>query len=62
VRKALGTGEGAADRVDVTAADGTVVTWGTVDSSAERKRLETTAAGVVGVRSLRDDLKIAPDA
>jgi len=62
VRKALGTGEGAAYDVDVTAADGTVALWGTVDSSAERKRLETTAAGVVGVRALRDNLKIDPGA
>ncbi|HLX80750.1 MAG TPA: BON domain-containing protein [Burkholderiales bacterium] len=62
VRKALGTGEGAAYSVDVTAADGNIVLWGTVDSLAERKRLETTAAGVVGVRALRDNLKIDPGA
>jgi osmotically-inducible protein OsmY len=62
VRKALGTGEGAAYGVDVTAADGTVVLWGTVESSAERKRLETTAAGVVGVRALKDNTKVDPGA
>jgi osmotically-inducible protein OsmY len=58
VRKALGAGAGAAYGVDVTAADGTVVLWGTVDSTSERKRLATTAAGVVGVHALRDNLKV----
>jgi osmotically-inducible protein OsmY len=48
--------------VEVTASDGAVDLWGTVDGSAARKRLATTAAGVVGVRALRDHLRIDPGA
>jgi len=58
VRKALGTGEGAGYDVQVTAADGAVTLWGTVESTAERKRMATTAAGVIGVRALQDNLRV----
>jgi osmotically-inducible protein OsmY len=63
VEKALGA-EGApfAYGVEVTAQDGNVELWGTVDSTAARKRFELTAAGVVGVKSLQSHLKVDPGA
>jgi osmotically-inducible protein OsmY len=62
VKKAIGTDEGVAYGVEVTAADGKVNLWGTVDSTAARKRLATTAAGVVGVRGLENHIKVDPGA
>lgn len=62
VKKALGTDAGAAYGVEVTATDGTVNLWGTVDSTAERKRFATIAAGVVGVRALENHLVVDPGA
>ena len=62
VKKALGTEEGAAYGVEVSAADGTVILWGKVDSTAERKRLATTAAGVIGVRALINNVTLDPGA
>jgi osmotically-inducible protein OsmY len=48
--------------LEVTASDGAVDLWGTVDNSAARKRIVTTAAGVVGVRALRDHIQVDPGA
>lgn len=48
--------------VEVTASDGTVQLWGTVDSTAVRKRFKVTAAGVVGVRALEDHIQVDPGA
>jgi osmotically-inducible protein OsmY len=62
VKKALGTEEGAAYGVEVTATDGRINLWGTVDSTAARKRLATTAAGVVGVRALENHINVDPGA
>jgi osmotically-inducible protein OsmY len=63
VKTALGldAGQGAYG-IEVTAADGTVDLWGTVDNTAARKRFVTTAAGVVGVRALRDHIQVDPGA
>jgi osmotically-inducible protein OsmY len=62
VKKALGTNTGAAYGVEVTAADGAVSLWGTVDSTAARRRLATTAAGVIGVRALENHINVDPGA
>ena len=62
VKKALGTDEGAAYGVEVSATDGTVILWGKVDSSAERRRMATIAAGVVGVRTLINNITLDPGA
>jgi len=62
VKKALGVEEGAAYGVEVSASDGTVVLWGKVDSTAERRRVATLAAGVVGVRGLINYLTLDPGA
>jgi len=62
VKKALGTYEGAAYGVEVSATDGTVILWGKVDSSAERRRMATIAAGVVGVRALINNVALDPGA
>jgi osmotically-inducible protein OsmY len=62
VKKALGTEEGVAYGVEVTATDGKVSLWGTVDSTVARKRLATTAAGVVGVRGLDNHINVDPGA
>jgi osmotically-inducible protein OsmY len=48
--------------VEVTAHDGHVELWGTVDSSGARRRLELTAAGVVGVRAVENRLQVDPGA
>ena len=58
----LDAGQGASYGVEVTASDGTVALWGTVDSNAVRKRLVVTAAGVVGVKALRDHIQVDPGA
>jgi osmotically-inducible protein OsmY len=62
VKKALGTEEGAAYGVEVSANDGTVILWGRVDSTAERRRLATITAGVVGVRALINNIALDPGA
>jgi osmotically-inducible protein OsmY len=62
VKKALGTSEGAAYGVEVSATEGTVILWGEVDSTSERKRIATTAAGVVGVHALVNNLTVDPGA
>jgi len=63
VKTALGLDAGQGPYgIEVTAADGTVDLWGTVDSTAARKRFVTTAAGVVGVRGLRDHIVVDPGA
>lgn len=63
VEKALGTDDAPlAFGVEVTARDGKVELWGTVDSHAARKRFELIAAGVVGVKSLENHLKVDPGA
>jgi osmotically-inducible protein OsmY len=62
VKKALGIDEGAAYGVEVSATDGTVTLWGQVDSSAERRRVATIAAGVVGVRTLINNVTLDPGA
>ena len=48
--------------VEVTARDGKVELWGTVDSNVVRKRIEVTAAGVVGVKALTSHLQVDPGA
>jgi osmotically-inducible protein OsmY len=63
VEKALGIETGAMPYgVEVTAADGKVELWGTVDSNAARKRFELTAAGVVGVKAIESHLQVDPGA
>jgi osmotically-inducible protein OsmY len=63
VEKALGVDSAPLSYgVEVTASGGKVELWGTVDSSAARKRMEVTAAGVVGVKSLVNHLKVDPGA
>jgi len=63
VERALGVdGAPLAFGVEVTARDGKVELWGTVDSHAARKRFELIAAGVVGVKSLENHLKVDPGA
>ena len=51
-----------AQGIEVTATNGTVQLWGVVDSSKGRKRVEQTAAGVVGVKALDSRLKVDPGA
>ena len=59
VKKSLGIGEEPlAFGVEVTAHDGRVELWGTVDSTNQRKRFGLTAAGVVGVRALENHLAV----
>jgi osmotically-inducible protein OsmY len=63
VEKALGIDTGVPPYgVEVTASDGKVELWGTVDSTAARKRFEVIAAGVVGVKSLENHLSVDPGA
>ena len=64
VKTALGldAGQGVYYGVEVTTSSGAVTLWGTVDSSAVRRRLELTAAGVVGVKALKDHIQIDPGA
>jgi osmotically-inducible protein OsmY len=63
VEKALGIETGALPYgVEVTAKDGKVELWGTVDSTGARKRFELTAAGVVGVKALENHLQVDPGA
>ena len=44
--------------IDVTAADGKVTLWGTAATAAERKRAESVAAKVDGVRSVDNQIKV----
>jgi len=63
VEKALGADSvPLAYGVEVTAREGKVELWGTVDSSAARKRFEVIAAGVVGVKSLANHIRVDPGA
>jgi osmotically-inducible protein OsmY len=63
VKHALGLDTGAVPYgVEVTASDGRVELWGTVDSTAARKRIEITAAGVVGVKAIESHLQVDPGA
>jgi osmotically-inducible protein OsmY len=63
VEKALGIETGSMPYgVEVTAKDGRVVLWGTVASTATRRRLELSAAGVVGVRAVENRLVVDPGA
>jgi osmotically-inducible protein OsmY len=62
VEKALGIDGAPPYGVEVTATDGKIELWGTVDSHAARKRFELVAAGVVGVKSLQSHLKVDPGA
>jgi len=64
VKAALGAepGQGGAYDIEATVSEGTVDLWGTVSTSAVRKRLVTTAAGVVGVRALRNHIRVDPGA
>ncbi|MGH8766442.1 MAG: BON domain-containing protein [Burkholderiales bacterium] len=60
VRDALGIGQGPAYGIEVTADEGRVILLGHVDSNAERKRFEVTAAGVVGVRAIDNRIVVDP--
>lgn len=63
VERALGIETGSLPYgVEVTAHEGRVSLWGTVDSTAARKRFEITAAGVVGVRGVENRLQVDPGA
>ncbi len=63
VERALGIDSGTLPYgVEVTATAGKVELWGTVDSSAARKRFELIAAGVVGVKSIESHLRVDPGA
>jgi osmotically-inducible protein OsmY len=63
VEKAIGIETGAMPYgVEVTATDGKVELWGTVDSTAARKRFELTAAGVIGVKAIESHLQVDPGA
>ena len=44
--------------IDVTAADGKVTLWGTAATAAERKRAESVASKVDGVRSVDNQIKV----
>ena len=63
VERALGIDTGSTPYgVEVTAWDGRVQLWGTVDSTAIRKRLGLAAAGVVGVKAIDNRLVVDPGA
>jgi len=62
VKEALGISEGPAYGVEVTVTDGRVTLFGAVDNSAERKRFEIIAAGVVGVRAVENRIVVDPGA
>jgi len=44
--------------LDVRSSDGAVTLFGTVDTDAQRRQAEKVAAGVPGVKSVKDELKI----
>ena len=59
VKRALeGEAKIQAAAIDVTAADGKVTLWGTAATAAERKRAESAAAKVVGVRLVDNQIKV----
>ena len=59
VKKALeGAAKIQAAGIDVTAADGKVSLWGTAATAAERKRAESVASKVDGVRSVDNQIKV----
>jgi hypothetical protein len=59
VKKALeGEAKIQAAAIDVTAADGKVTLWGTAATAAERKRAESVASKVDGVRSVDNEIKV----
>ena len=59
VKRALeGEAKIQAAAIDVTAADGKVTLWGTAASAAERKRAESVASKVDGVRSVDNQIKV----
>jgi BON domain len=59
VKKALeGAAKIQAAAIDVTAADGKVTLWGTAATAGERKRAESVAAKVDGVRSVDNQIKV----
>src|SRR5882762_5511513 len=59
VKKALeGAAKIQAAAIDVTAADGKVTLWGTAATAAERKRAESVASKVDGVRSVDNQIKV----
>jgi hypothetical protein len=59
VQKALeGEAKIQAAAIDVTAADGKVTLWGTAATAAERKRAESVASKVAGVRSVDNQIKV----
>jgi osmotically-inducible protein OsmY len=62
VREALGIGGVPAYGVEVVVEQGRVTLFGYVDSTAERKRFEISAAGVVGVRSVDNRIVVDPGA
>jgi len=63
VERALGVENGSLPYgVEVTASAGKVDLWGTVDSTAARKRFELIAAGVVGVKAIESHLRVDPGA
>src|SRR5467141_1028082 len=59
VKKALeGAPKVQAAAIDVTAADGKVTLWGTLATAAERKRAQSVASKVDGVRSVDNEIKV----
>jgi hypothetical protein len=59
VKRALeGEAKIQAAAIDVTAADGKVTLWGTAANAAERKRAESVASKVAGVRSVDNQIKV----
>jgi len=59
VKRALeGEAKIQAAAIDVTAADGKVTLWGTAANAAERKRAESVASKVAGVRSVENEIKV----
>jgi len=59
VKKALeGEAKIQAAAIDVTAADGKVTLWGTAANAAERKRAESVASKIDGVRSVDNEIKV----
>ena len=59
VKRALeGEAKIQAAAIDVTAADGKVTLWGTAATAAERRRAESVASKVDGVRSVDNQIKV----
>ncbi len=59
VKRALeGEAKIQAAAIDVTAVDGKVTLWGTAANAAERKRAESVASKVIGVRSVDNEIKV----